>query len=275
MKLFLARVVLLGFLYIRLLVGGWANASEFDCAPVEGVDQALTAKIVVFGEYHGTVEIPELFGDAVCIAVERYPNEKLLVALELPNVFNRYFQLTREGDAALALEQAKRDAFWNEMADGRHSSSMLSLVLRLMSMAQSRPDHIQLIAVERQKIDSEGALFLAENIRTSLPDRTIVLIGNAHAMKRRLSEKAGTSFVQNLAESKKSIISLTIIAKSGSAWVCLSKCEARQVLPTDLGTKRKVIVGYESENGVFDGVFYLPHLSVSPELGEGKTRDAR
>lgn len=267
--------ILLAFgLSIALGTMAAAHASTTDCPPVDEISRMHDARIVVFGEYHGTVEIPEFFQDVVCNTAVSFPQEKLLIALEMPDAFNTYFERNKSGNGTEAVESLKKDDFWNGMRDGRHSASMLGLVVNLMSMARSGPGNIELVAVKNSKIDSAGALFLSDRIQTSQPDRTLVLIGNAHAMKNRVADSAGPSmaklgksFADNLAERHKGVVSLDIMAASGKFWGCWqTTCEPRSFRTTDLGLERRIVFGYASESGRRDGVFYLPHLSVSLEV---------
>ncbi|HUJ27945.1 MAG TPA: hypothetical protein VLW85_18115 [Myxococcales bacterium] len=124
-------------------------------ATVEGV--ARPGALVIFGELHGTNEIPALFGDVVERAAKR---GRVHVGLELPG---------------------ESGAIWTDpFQSGRTSKAMRALIARLHALG------VDVFWFDSNEKDRDGAM--ADNIsaaRAKAPqDLFLVLVGNLHARKQ-------------------------------------------------------------------------------------------
>jgi hypothetical protein len=253
----LLRVV---FTLVLLALSGRANA----CNPPPGVDLIAGAQITVFGEYHGTKEIPAFFYDVVCGLATAAPNDAMLVALELPVTFNNTLATVGTQPAEELKRQIRADDFWSRFGDGRRSASMLQLVERLIDLG-SQTRRVQIVTIEQPNIDREGAALLSRRIAEQRIDRTIILIGNAHARLKPLGHRELPFAANLLARSGQSLISLDISAGAGSAWVCAPDCASRAVLPKPGTAGIKLAPALD---GAYSGVFHLPELTVADSVQE-------
>jgi hypothetical protein len=64
---------------------------DADCRPVSGLSFVESSAVTVFGEYHGTKEIPEFFYDVLC-NLYKETTEPILIGLELEVLLNEAFQ---------------------------------------------------------------------------------------------------------------------------------------------------------------------------------------
>lgn len=158
------------------------------CAAVPGAAPLLAMaerRYFIFGELHGTAEIPALFGDFVCQAAADGP---VTVGLEMVAQSQAALDawLASDGgpDARAALLS---DRFWR-FGDGRASAAMLGLLERLRSMkAAGAP--IRLLAfvpvVARTATQTPYERAMAANWSNALADapagRLLVLVGNIHS----------------------------------------------------------------------------------------------
>jgi hypothetical protein len=249
----------------RCAVCAWAAwiCAAHACEPPVGLDQVREAPVLVFGEYHGTNEIPKTFFGTVCSLAQAQPHKRLLVALELPDSFNEVFGNVRRGEMTDVLLAVRGNTFWDSYGDGRHSAAMLELVERLVELAR-RNARLDLLAIERPDIDRSGAQFLSEQMRRTPPDMTVVLIGNAHA---RLAPMPGgpTPFAAHLVKlASTPVVTLDVSAARGEAWVCMPQCAARTVMP--MTGPFGVSVWREAQNSPFSGRLHLEQLTIAPAV---------
>lgn len=245
-------------LFLSLLIPGLAQA----CTEPVGINVTEQPGVVVFGEYHGTNEIPHFFHDVVCTITERTQGT-LLVALELPNEFNALFARAGEDPQEELIARIRDLPFWDEFGDGRHSRAMLQLVERLVATAHAEP-RVKLTAFARKNIDIDGAGFLSNVIRSNGAKRTLILVGNAHARLTPLMKGRPTMAMSLRDQHGLNVHAYDISAGDGAAWVCLPECAARQVLRT----RREP--GIHASNCQFDcgfeGYFHVPVLSIAPAV---------
>lgn len=155
------------------------------CEPVEGIHhlQADDSKrFFVFGERHGTQEIPRLFGEAVCAMSARAP---VLVGLEIGSSQQASIDRFMSSDGSPAAREALlANGHWR-LNDGRASQAMLDLFQRLRSLKASGRD-ISVIAFmapapapeDRERGTAEA---LIEGLEARPGALVMVLIGSIHA----------------------------------------------------------------------------------------------
>lgn len=245
-------------LLLWLLLPGFAKA----CAEPNGFELIDHSRIAVFGEYYGTNEIPKFFENVACTLVNRTEGP-LVVALELPDDLNALFARVGTDPQSEIISHIRNLPFWDVFGDGRHSRAMLQLVEALVAMADAEP-RIRLTAFARTNISIDGADFLSKVIRRNSAERTLILVGNAHARLTPMNNNRPT-LVMNLRDSHGlDVRTFDVSASAGEAWICLPECAARQVFPSQ---RQPGIHGAECTSGcAYHGSFHLPALSVSPAV---------
>ena len=158
------------------------------CTPVAGAAALLAVperRAFIFGELHGTTEIPALFGDFVCAAAAQGP---VTVGLEMPESSQAALDawLASDGSAA-ARASLLADSFWRS-GDGRSSAAMLALLERLRAL-RAAGRRIGLLAFVPPAGDAPTQTpyeqAMAANWRRALEaspgSRLLVLVGSIHS----------------------------------------------------------------------------------------------
>ena len=182
---------------LRAQTAAGSSAAGHSCREVPGAETLWSNpdhRFLVFGEAHGTNEIPELFGDVICQASASRP---VVVALEWPQEMMQPFldaYMASNGSEA-ARKRFLAAEFWgNPTPDGRTSRAMFNLVERMRVLKASR----RAISVRafvpmtdlsrfRQDYQEIGMAWNLANIANSDPARPLVFVltGNVHAGKVR------------------------------------------------------------------------------------------
>jgi hypothetical protein len=163
-----------------------AGASNDDAACAEGQavsfeDLAGTYKAILFGEYHGTRQMPAVFGEAVTHAAAG--GRRVLVALEYPPEWQT------DLDAVMAApdELAALDAFaMHHTQDGRTSDAMRNMLLQLRALKLAGADiHVVAADSRRYRTDEDRAaveaLDLPDSVDPALGVRDLDLALHAKA----------------------------------------------------------------------------------------------
>jgi hypothetical protein len=189
-------------------------------------DQIHAARVLLFGEVHGTAESPFVVGQILCRLVER--EEAIALALELPVEMDQALAtyLKSEG-AGQDVDRLLGHAFWaRPLQDGRSSVAILGLIERARMLAASGK------RLTLHAVGAAGSVALARDIRAVMAKhpgaKLVALTGNAHARKA-----AGTSGALSFDPMGYLLRDLAPCAVSlefdtGSAWVCVgSDCGPR------------------------------------------------
>lgn len=247
---------------------GWSN-----------IEKASAGKIVFFGELHGTVEGPRLVGEYVCEVAKL--EGTTIVALELPGYANEALSEGLESSEPEQFWLKSLDRFWDvppEKQDGRRSRAMLDLLLRIHQL-RSVGHNVELYAFGPTSAQAEanaasgGIDWIyeseAENLRqlNQAHDRVIVLAGNVHAMKERISPE----FSPTASFLSEDSISINQLANGGTAWNCHEdgECGETQVKASSQYEKFSSTSGdkirlADEMKPFFDGYLLLGVVSVSP-----------
>lgn len=201
---------------------GWSDVTE------------QKARFVVFGELHGTNEGPGFIGSLAC-ALGRESN-RVLVAVEHSADENEALQSAWNSDD---FEQRLRTLLFAKGSDGRSSSAMFDMLVRLHRIKQ-RGAPLGIVAFNGFKDEQQAARFSnlngqgpweaaqAENIATASTlatyDHVLVLVGNFHAMKTSVS-RGGNDFDPMALRLSKygKTVSLDMRYADGTSWNCLLK----------------------------------------------------
>jgi hypothetical protein len=165
-----------------------SGATAPPCTPIAGAAPLLAMpdrRAFIFGELHGTAEIPALFGDLVCAAAAQGP---VIVGLEMPESSQGALDawLASDGGAA-ARTTLLADSFWR-FTDGRSSEAMLALLGRVRAL-KAAGRRISLLAFVPSVNDPASQTpyeqAMAANWRRALANtsgaRLFVLVGSVHS----------------------------------------------------------------------------------------------
>jgi hypothetical protein len=212
-----------------------ASTTE-DCADIPGVEVLFdrpSTRVIWVGEMHGTVEMPAMFGDLVCIASTR--GRPVVVALERSQNDQALWDDFMTSDGT----QADRDKLLNgvdsKSQDGRSSEAMFVLAERLRKLKhQGRIIGVQLI-VAPKRLDSDQSHFLAEHeagmahsvmeARRKQPDALVLVYsGMVHAQNSVSPFDSSLRVAASLIPETERI-SMDLIGDSGEFWACTDRCK--------------------------------------------------
>ena len=219
------------------LVDGSLQVSV-NCGAPTGWEQVAAAaehKALIFGEVHGTNEIPDAFARYVCASSAQ--GGKTLVLLEYPTTYAEAISEASDAADPHAVLVDRMQPHWSSK-DGRGSAAMLGMVETLIALRQSgrdltiRPmgklvgwpegaspeERAEWIALQSptriQQMIEDG---MAEEVLAGAADfdRTIVLVGSIHARKTTFEKLPG---VRHMAMLVPDAISLQPVYDGGSTW---------------------------------------------------------
>ena len=156
-------------------------------------------KLILFGEIHGTKEIPEFLF-------------KFFSELSKEESFNVCFEIP------INFQENSKEFFENkELSDGRNSKEYFELIKNLKNLNEN----INIFFVAPLEIKSQEDIEkgIADNVRNILSDKkTFVILGDIHASKKSLSfgeleiKTAGSILFNEL---KENLFSIRIMPESG------------------------------------------------------------
>lgn len=257
--------------------------SAAECRAVPGLAPLFEASdgIVVFGEVHGTAEVPAFVANALCHALES--RRAVTLALEMPETAQAGVDAYLASDGGDAARQAllALPFFTRAYQDGRSSAAMVALIEEARRhRAAGRPVALALFDLaDPMKASAKGRdTDMAELLLAALeaaPDRLfLVLTGNYHS---RIVEGApwNAKFqpmvrtVQTALAGKRPLATLNLSSKGGEAWICLSdKAEDCGVRKTGGGKNEgddwRVEIGDSPAAQGHHGYYHVGKLTVSP-----------
>lgn len=257
-------------LWTWLLGLGCAMPLWAACLTGDAIDPPLrTAPLVVFGELHGTRELPALVGDYLCFRVGQ--GEALTLALELPQEEQALLDAavrSAEGERALLAGR-----FWSRpQQDGRSSAAMLALLGRVRALREAGAT-LEVLALDAGGRGSARDAAMAERLRAHRvehPDQPIVaLVGNVHA--RRVPGNPIDPEYRSLAVQLADLAPLTLDVRHGDGgqfWGCRPEGCGPQTVPV-IAPWKALAPGLrlhpaEDTRSWHHGYWWVPSLSVSP-----------
>jgi hypothetical protein len=244
-------------------------------AAVRGLETVPTeSRLLIFGEPHGTQEIPRVVGGIICqLAQRRAP---IVVGIEQPETDQPRIDAFvassgRHADRAALLAST----FWRrEQQDGRSSVAMLALIEQVRTLRAAGND-VRIVAfdVSQERFEDPKVDRDAEMAKTILAMRTaspnalfVVLTGNLHAMTAPLDDGYLPMGVY-LRRAVPTLTSLNAEGASGQGWMCTAApkgCGPRDMRGNDRGTAPFVdLLGAKSDEG-FDGALYVGRVTAAP-----------
>lgn len=241
--------------------------------------------VIVFGELHGTTELPAFVGRVLTAVAERRP---VVLGLEIPRSEQPAIEAYMAGSGGASERERLLGApFWRQdYQDGRRSVAMLALVEHARQLRAGGSD-VRVLAFDiAGASDPAGRdLAMAERLmedRTSHPDAThVVLVGSLHAARGELAQFAGrTWMVEHLARGGVKALALRVAYEHAMPWVCFDG-EADHCGPAEMKGEPAGSPGVHlsADSPNYDGVFVVPRLTTSPpvarpELGVARLADA-
>jgi len=210
---------------------GPAAAARPSCAAAIQGEEALDVPLVVFGEMHGTTEVPALFGGIVCRAATGHAEDTILVGLEIDAsaqpLIDAFLDSAGGADAARALTT---HAFWHRsLEDGRSSKAGLALLETLRRLRQSGAK-VAVRAIDPPSYESSAdrdakmAAAVIGAIDALRPVHTFVLVGDVHSrVLPGYPWAPADPYVPmgaRLRSKYPEMIGLGFRAFAGSAWTC-------------------------------------------------------
>ena len=148
-------------------------------------DRIKKKNLILFGEIHGTKEIPNLIKKfLVEIAKEEDFNLRLEIPEEFQEKINKFIELgdnTILKDISFFLEPDNQD--------GRGSLEYLNLIKKIYDLNKNYKRNIKISCIDPNKdAQEEKERGVAENILKSLNDKkTFAILGDVHASKNPIS----------------------------------------------------------------------------------------
>lgn len=286
----MARVILSASL---LLLGGTACSTPHahaggsaaraatvpTCAPEAAVPPglALPGSIVLFGEMHGTNELPAMFGEAACLVARG--GTPVTVALEVSRSeqasVDAYLDST--GDSAAETLLLGNPHWTREYQDGRSSRAMVDLLSRIRQLRQAGLGiEVFLFDVEPAGADhtrdSKMASHLSEYMRDHPKRAVLALAGNYHPRTAVGApwDPAKKFMGWYLRQGGHRVASLDCDSPSGTMWACYSsvaaECGVKQLTRQEgdpLPPPGIHLLTAPSPKG-YDGTFTVGSLTASP-----------
>lgn len=174
---------------LALALPAAARIADPACTPLPGLDPLITADVeyLLFGEYHGTVEMPGLVADALCNGVAT--RRPVVLGIEMDQVNQPWFDAWLASDGGSAARAALLAApGWAE-AGGRTTEAIFGLADSARRLARGGSD-VTLVAFDPVSISGTSAereAGMARLLRTAAQRRprglVIALTGVGHASR--------------------------------------------------------------------------------------------
>ena len=230
---------------------------------------------LLFGEVHGTQELPAFFGEAVCWTSGHLPVQ---AGLEIPRTEEaRIAAFLASPGSSAAVEALTEGPFWTgRVQDGRSSRAMLALLERLRKLrVEGRSIEVFLFDLlesdDTATRDRAMAETIAARVRAHPDDLTMTLSGNVHAQKDKGVpwDPELVPMGWYLVDAGVKVRALNHSNPKGTAWTLspsgesgASDVPAGRPLPS--GTAIGIELLKEPLTGGFDGLFATPTLTASP-----------
>jgi hypothetical protein len=272
MKPVLAAVSLAASMALAVPLPGLAQ----ECSALDAVPAAvLDAPFLVFGEVHGTSEVPAFVATYLCAATKR--QRRITLAIEFPSSEQEAIDafLASRGTPA-DIQRFTSTGVWRKpMQDGRTSAGMLQLVDSVRALRAGGTD-IRLVAIDGDAQGPRRESLMAENLRTELRKdggrQVLALIGGLHAIrnKGKRADPNYESAVYLLADQHP--LSLTVGTAGGTAWICQggtpASCHAATWDINRVSPAPATPFSLAPPSAQFDGVFFVGATTASPPAAD-------
>ena len=217
--------------------------------------------VIIFGEIHGTTELPAFFLD--CVQEFHRNNERVQIFLEFPTdidvLLKEYVQ------EKISLTKFISESHWKKN-DGRASIAMLNLINEVKNTGLG---NIPIFAIDASKyVENRDAEMMSNFMKSFSSDSyNIVLVGNLHAQLKAYHRgtKIITPFASLLKGKISEIASFRAAYPAGSAWVCTPDCGLKNIDKNDDEFEEFPInnVYWGKVEVKYSGVFKVGSISAS------------
>jgi hypothetical protein len=229
---------------------------------------------ILFGEIHGTNEIPELVGDAVCEASSEGPT---LLLLELPIAYNDVIEkFMVEPNQSHAFFMMQKAGFGGPgKVDGRESIAMFRLLNRTRLMALNGRD-IRVKAIDPFKVDERNPFtrdqqMAHEIVRVMSENRgsfALGLMGDVHVRHEPVTLGEETIKPTGMYLGPFRFFALYRANIKGTTWACIQERCGYNALGGPKNAPPKGIRMFGEIRQGFDGVFSVGrNYTASAPLG--------
>lgn len=225
----------------------------------DGFDELLKpGAITIFGEIHGTREVPNLISDLVRSCPT---NSTIVIGLEVPESLTPLIEtFMLSGGSDTDMIELVAHQFW-QAHDGRSSSALLQLFVDLRKLGiEGSSISIFAFDPESGRRDEGMAKIIVKKLESIEVDRTITLLvaGNLHA---RTDSRRWMGW--HLRQAYPHTVSLNIAYSGGNAWICTAQgCRSTPLTGIDRG-KKEFVERKETDSASWQGIFYLGTVSAS------------
>ena len=264
---------------IEMLAVAALLSIQTECAAPAGADALLERpeRVLVVGDWHGTVEIPAAFLGIVCEAANQGP---VTVALEMPETERTLFR----NALAAPTEEAARETFLYgdfgnpRSTDGRNSVAMLDMMVgfwRLKAAGRDLAVHpfMSVDSVIRGRDQAWWELEMAYGMSRALADRpdarVVVFVGDLHARKKGYERfpDVGLPAAGHLHASD--TFTLHTAVQGGESWSCEATCGRRVNRGRhDAAPEVRGIILGPVQDGAYDGLLAVGPTTASPPAAQ-------
>lgn len=254
------------------------DARKLACAPIEGVEQVLTAPGVFIGDMHGTHESPAFLRDLSCHVMQS--GRPLVVAMEYDaNDQAVLDDFLRTADTQAAARLLTSTVHWTGNIDGRASSAMRDALLAIHGYAREG-GKVELVAYdvrvltveERDRTSAE--LIRRKREQDGSAAYWIVFGGNVHARKIRGLPSPGYEDLEPLGYLIRDwgLIHLDAAYQGGAGWACMGPspedCSVLDLASPSCTTEcpPHAVIRLHRSHSAYDGVYDVGKLTASRPL---------
>ena len=256
---------LVGIVLITTFAPAWSatpNAAATSCEPIPGLEseEISKARFLVFGELHGTTEVPAFVGDVACLVSGKRP---VIVAIELPVVDEeRTNAFVHSKGAKSDIDRLLQTGAWGGTHQwGATSIAMFRLVERVRILREHgrRISLAHFMPVVTGEVPQSTYETLTADELNKIAARNpnaivVVLTGNIHARRTELTSMDSVMpAVAHLPASD--VLSFNMRGSGGAAWNCQSDGCGPHKLGEIPPLKPKGLYRTNSANTAYDGEF--------------------
>jgi hypothetical protein len=246
----------------------YAQKSVFDMANFQSDNwKQFIAKreVIVIGELHGTVEVPNVVLKLAKLITQEYGNVTIAleISCDLQDEMDYYFK-SNDSTALFSHDYFK-------VHDGRTSVAMADLIKNLQKIPG-----VYILCFDIDSGDptiSKRDSLMGRRLTMVPRGKMVVLTGNLHANLNKDFHSAGfKSAIYHLQETLQlgdKLVSLYTFFASGTIWNCMNDGCGPRILPTH-GTVSEstsyMVIDDESRIDGYNGYLYFNFVQASPPL---------
>lgn len=218
--------------------------------------------IIIFGELHGTNEIPQFFSDCAQEFISH--NESIKIFLEYPSSEDNVVEKFMQGE--INENDLIQEPHWAR-TDGRSSQAMLAVFRDLKSYSARG---LKIHGFDSNINEGKRTQVMVDHFMAAYSKNSynLILTGNIHAkLTQGLPWDANyIPFAMLLKKNVGNMISLDADYLAGTAWICSPKCGITKIGRRDDESKFNLNMPIVFSDKIFsyDGYFYFRNISASP-----------